>query len=300
MLSRNKFTGSILASIGNLGNLTTLYFFDNELFESIPQEAGMLRSLVDLELSMNNLTDSIPTSIGNLSKLAILSLYNNMLNGHIPEGLCFNGFEVSQKWGKSDSLTSLKMSNNNISGEIPPEIMDSTQLRLLDLSSNDLVGQIPRVNVVKDVANALSYMHHDCSPAIIHRDISSKNPYSSNWTSFAGTFGYTAPELAYTMEVDERCDVYSFGVLTLEVIMGKHPGDLVSSLSSSSSSSSSTSVEHGILLKDVLDQRLPAPENQVAEQIVVVAKLAFACLHANPPSRPTIRQVTMKLSDDRR
>ncbi|GMP36612.1 hypothetical protein CsSME_00008685 [Camellia sinensis var. sinensis] len=184
---------------------------------------------------------------------------------------------------------------------------------------------IKRVNVVKDVANALSYMHHDCSPTIIHRDTSSKNvlldleysahisdfgtarfmkPGSSNWTSFAGTFGYAAPELAYKMEVNEICDVYSFGVLTLEVIMGKHPSDLISSLSSSSSSSSysssSTSTTRGILLKDVLDQRLPAPESQVAKQVVVVAKLAFACLHANPPSRPTMRQVAMKLSDDRR
>ncbi|CAL5348620.1 unnamed protein product [Camellia sinensis] len=102
------------------------------------------------------------------------------------------------------------------------------------------------------------------------------------------------------MEVNERCDVYSFGVLTLEVIMGKHPGDLIYSLSSLSSSSSSTSTAHGILLKDVLDQRLPAPENQVAEQVFVVAKLAFACLQANPLSRPTMRQVAMKLSDDRR
>jgi serine/threonine protein kinase len=71
-----------------------------------------------------------------------------------------------------------------------------------------------RVNAIKDIANALSYMHHDCSPAIVHRDISSKNvildleyvahvsdfgtskflnPNSSNWTSFAGTFGYAAP-----------------------------------------------------------------------------------------------------------
>ncbi|XP_028056920.1 MDIS1-interacting receptor like kinase 2-like [Camellia sinensis] len=180
---------------------------------------------------------------------------------------------------------------------------------------------IKRVNVVKDVANALSYMHHDCSPTIIHRDTSSKNvlldleysahisdfgtarfmkPGSSNWTSFAGTFGYAVPELAYTMAVDEKCDVYSFGVLALEVIMGKHPGDLIYSLSSSSSSSSSTSTAHGILLKDVLDQRLPAPENQVAEQVFVVAKLAFACLQANPLSRPTMRQVSMKLSHDRK
>ena len=43
------------------------------------------------------------------------------------------------------------------------------------------------------------------------------------------------------MEVNEKCDVYSFGVLTLEVIMGNHLGDLISFLSSSSSSSATTS-----------------------------------------------------------
>ena len=71
-----------------------------------------------------------------------------------------------------------------------------------------------RVNIIKGVAHALSYMHHDCSPPIVHRDISSKNVLldskyeahvsdfgiakllnqdSSNWTSFAGTYGYVAP-----------------------------------------------------------------------------------------------------------
>ncbi|XP_028069684.1 MDIS1-interacting receptor like kinase 2-like [Camellia sinensis] len=157
------------------------------------------------------------------------------------------------------------------------------------LSTKDQVLQfdwIKRVNVVKGVANAMSYMHRDCSPPIIHRDISSKNvlldleyvahisdfgtarfmkPDSSNWTSFAGTYGYAAPELAYTMEVDARCDVYSFGLLTLELITGKHLGDLISSLSLSSSFSSPTLTVHGILLKDVLDQCLLPPKNQVAD-----------------------------------
>ncbi|GFS46645.1 hypothetical protein Acr_00g0103490 [Actinidia rufa] len=115
-----------------------------------------------------------------------------------------------------------------------------------------------------------------------------------------GTFGYAAPELAYTMEVNTKCDVYSFGVLTLELIMGKHPGDLISSLSFSSPSSNSTSSSaKGILLKDVLDQRLPPPRNQVTEQLVVVSKLAFACLQSNPLSRPTMQQVAMKMSDQR-
>ncbi|XP_039140544.1 MDIS1-interacting receptor like kinase 2-like [Dioscorea cayenensis subsp. rotundata] len=91
-----------------------------------------------------------------------------------------------------------------------------------------------RVRVIKDLAHALSYMHHDCIPSIIHRDISIKNilfdfdfkacvsdfgaarllkPDSSNWTSLTGTHCYVAPELAFT----EKCDVYSFGVMALEV-----------------------------------------------------------------------------------
>ncbi|XP_060671374.1 MDIS1-interacting receptor like kinase 2-like [Ziziphus jujuba] len=108
-----------------------------------------------------------------------------------------------------------------------------------------------RVNIVKGLANAISYMHHECCPAIVHRDVSSKNVLlddeyeahisdfgsattldtkSSNWAPFAGTFGCSVPELAYTMEIKEKIDIYSFGVITLEVIAGKHPGDLISSL----------------------------------------------------------------------
>ncbi|KAH7857947.1 hypothetical protein Vadar_018199 [Vaccinium darrowii] len=108
-----------------------------------------------------------------------------------------------------------------------------------------------RVNVIKGVAHALSYLHHNCVPPIIHRDISSKNvllnsemearvsdfgtarflkPDSSNWTAVAGTYGYIAPELSYTMVVTEKCDVFSFGVLTLEILMGSHPAELISNL----------------------------------------------------------------------
>ena len=101
------------------------------------------------------------------------------------------------------------------------------------------------------------------------------------------------------MEVNEKCDVYSFGVVTLEVIMGKHPGDLISILSSSSSSSATTSTAHGTLLKDVLDQRLEPPRNQVARMVVSIAKLAFACLETNPQSRPTMQQISWELSIER-
>lgn len=96
------------------------------------------------------------------------------------------------------------------------------------------------------------------------------------------------------MEINEKCDVYSFGVLTLEVIMGKHPGDFVLSLLSASTLSSSLSTTpHEILLKDIMDPRLPFPTNkQVAEKLVLVARLALLCVDPNPKLRPTMKQVS--------
>ncbi|KAM1765305.1 hypothetical protein TB1_004357 [Malus domestica] len=167
-----------------------------------------------------------------------------------------------------------------------------------------------RVRVVKGVAHALSYLHHDCVPPIVHRDISSSNilldydyepcvsdfgtakllnPDSSNWSCLAGTYGYVAPELAYTRKVTEKCDVYSFGVLALEVIMGKRLSDLISSISSPSDCENK-------LLKDVLDQRLSPPTPEVEDELTTIARVAIACRHSQPQSRPTMHMVSQSLS----
>ncbi|XP_058073596.1 MDIS1-interacting receptor like kinase 2-like isoform X1 [Magnolia sinica] len=180
------------------------------------------------------------------------------------------------------------------------------------LSNNEGAAQLDwtsRVNVIKGVANALSYMHHDCTLPIVHRDLSSNNvllnleleasvsdfgtarlliPDSSNWTALVGTCGYIAPELAYTMRVTEKCDVYSFGVVALEVMMGSHPGELISSLSSSS--------RQDTLLKDMLDQRLSDPMADVAQEVLFVVSMALACIRPDPDTRPTMRRVAQELS----
>ncbi|KAF9661850.1 hypothetical protein SADUNF_Sadunf19G0111600 [Salix dunnii] len=201
------------------------------------------------------------------------------------------------------------------------EFIEKGSLRKIITSEEQAIefDWIKRLNVVKGVAGALSYLHHSCCPPIIHRDITSNNilldleyeahvsdfgtsrllmPDSSNWTAFAGTFGYTAPELAYTMKVTEKCDVYSFGVVTMEVMIGRHPCDLISTLLSpdSSSSSSMPPIAQHTLLKDVLDQRISLPRTGAANGVVHMMKIAIACLHPNPQSRPTMEKISLELT----
>ncbi|KAE8712077.1 putative signal peptidase complex subunit 2 [Hibiscus syriacus] len=138
---------------------------------------------------------------------------------------------------------------------------------------------------------------------------------SSNRTMLVGTYGYVAPckvsmlcvylffsliltvlssvevlanaELAYIMVMDviEKCDVYSFGVLALETLMGKDPGELLASLSTLSS--------NNIMLSDILDPRLSLPSDQrVAKDIVFASTIAFACLRSNPKFRPTMKRMS--------
>ncbi|MBA0739366.1 hypothetical protein Gogos_012645 [Gossypium gossypioides] len=154
-------------------------------------------------------------------------------------------------------------------------------------------------------------MHHDCSHPIVDRDISSNNvllnlewdafiadfgtarlldPDSSNRTVIVGTYGYIAPEFAYSLVVTEKCDVYSFGVLALEILMGKHPGELLSILLSSSSSS-----VQNIMLNEILDPQLSPPRSRkLVGDITFVAIIAFACLRTKPKARPTMKLVSQE------
>lgn len=93
------------------------------------------------------------------------------------------------------------------------------------------------------------------------------------------------------MRVTDKSDVYSFGVVALEVMMGKHPGELLFSPALSALSDDPDS-----FMKDVLDQRLPPSTGQVAEEVLLVVSVALACTHAAPESRPTMRFVAKQLS----
>lgn len=92
------------------------------------------------------------------------------------------------------------------------------------------------------------------------------------------------------MEATEKCDVYSFGVLALEIVFGKHPAGVISLFTNVDSTTLDVTP-----LMDKLDERLPQPSSSILKELVYIATMAIDCLAESPRSRPTMEQVTKEL-----
>ncbi|PNY13770.1 leucine-rich repeat receptor-like serine threonine-protein kinase bam3-like protein [Trifolium pratense] len=204
-----------------------------------------------------------------------------------------------------------------------------TNLLVYDYMENGSLGEVlhgkrgeflkwdVRLKIGVEAAKGLCYLHHDCSPLIIHRDVKSNNILlnsefeahvadfglakfmqdngnSECMSSIAGSYGYIAPEYAYTLKVDEKSDVYSFGVVLLELITGKRPvGDFEEEgLDIVQWTKMKTNWNKDMVIK-ILDERLPQIPIDEAKQVFFVAML---CVHEHSVERPTMREVVEMLA----
>ncbi|XWS34195.1 hypothetical protein CRYUN_Cryun21dG0019700 [Craigia yunnanensis] len=171
--------------------------------------------------------------------------------------------------------------------------------------------------IALDIAHALAYLHDQCTPKVLHRDVKPSNilldndcnAYLSDFglsrllgtsethatTGVAGTFGYVAPEYAMTCRVSEKADVYSYGVVLLELISDKKALDP----SFSSHANGFNIVSWACMLlrqgqaKDVFTTRLwdTGPHDDLVELL----HLAITCTVDSLSTRPTMRQVVQRL-----
>ncbi|CAJ2640073.1 unnamed protein product [Trifolium pratense] len=180
-----------------------------------------------------------------------------------------------------------------------------------------LLSWIQRVNIVAGLASVLAYLHQECEQRVIHRDIKTANilldgnlnprlgdfglaklmdhDMSPVSTLTAGTMGYLAPEYLQYGKATDKTDVFSFGVVVLEVACGRRPiekegqemvnlVDFVWGLYS-----------QGKLIEAV-DKRLNGEFDE--DEMKKMLLLGLSCANPNSDERPSMRRVLQILNNE--
>ncbi|XP_043703569.1 L-type lectin-domain containing receptor kinase S.1-like [Telopea speciosissima] len=173
-----------------------------------------------------------------------------------------------------------------------------------------VMGWEERRRVLGDVAEGLNYLHHGWDQMVLHRDIKSSNilldsdmrgrlgdfglaklyqhGQTPSTTRVVGTYGYLAPELANVAAPTVASDVYSYGVVVLEVACGRRPIETWSDDEPLLIDWVKELYAEG-RLSEAADSRI-AGEYE-AEDMEAVLKIGLACCHPDPQHRPTMREV---------
>ncbi|KAJ4851336.1 hypothetical protein Tsubulata_005703 [Turnera subulata] len=180
-----------------------------------------------------------------------------------------------------------------------------------------LVDWVSRYNIALGVAQGLAYLHHDCHPPVIHRDIKSNNilldanleariadfglarmmmQKNETVSMVAGSYGYIAPEYGYTLKVDEKIDIYSYGVVLLELLTGKRPLDPAFGESVDIVEWIRRKIRDNRSLEEALDPNLGNCKH-VQEEMLLVLRIALLCTAKLPRDRPSMRDVITMLGE---
>ncbi|KAH6791223.1 receptor-like protein kinase 2 [Perilla frutescens var. frutescens] len=171
--------------------------------------------------------------------------------------------------------------------------------------------------IALDISHALAYLHDQCVPRVLHRDVKPSNilldqdynAYLSDFglarllgtsethatTGVAGTFGYVAPEYAMTCRVSDKADVYSYGVVLLELISDKKALD--PSFSSYGNGFNIVAWACMLLRQGRAKEFFTAGLWDVGphDDLVEVLHLAVVCTVETLSNRPTMKQVVRRL-----
>ncbi|XP_010925541.1 uncharacterized protein [Elaeis guineensis] len=173
-----------------------------------------------------------------------------------------------------------------------------------------------RLGIAIGAARGLCYMHHDCSPPIVHRDVKSSNilldaEFGAKIADFglarmlakggepesvsviAGSFGYMAPECGHLRKVNQKVDVFSFGVVLLELVTGR--GANVGGEDECLTEWAWRYYQEGGGLIDIIDTEIRDPVLYL-DEMEVVFRLGLFCTAKVPSSRPSMKEVLQVLA----
>ncbi|OVA16666.1 Protein kinase domain [Macleaya cordata] len=236
--------------------------------------------------------------------LAQVSMVSRLKHEHVVElvGYCVDGSlrVLAYEFATMGSLHDILHGRKGVKGAQPGPVLSWAQ----------------RVKIAVGAAKGLEYLHEKAQPHIIHRDIKSSNillfdDYVAKVADFdlsnqapdmaarlhstrvLGTFGYHAPEYAMTGQLSSKSDVYSYGVVLLELLTGRKPVDPTLPRGQQSLVTWATPRLSEDKVRQCVDQRLAGdyPPKAVAK----MAAVAALCVQYEADFRPNMSIVVKAL-----
>ncbi|KAK7300155.1 hypothetical protein RJT34_10991 [Clitoria ternatea] len=187
-----------------------------------------------------------------------------------------------------------------------------------DMQQHGTLTWEARIKVILGTAKALAYLHEAIEPKVIHRDIKSSNiliddEFNAKVSDFGlaklldsgeshittrvmGTFGYVAPEYANSGLLNEKSDIYSFGVLLLEAVTGRDPVDYARPTNEVNLVEWLKMMVGTRRAEEVVDSRLEVkPPARALKRALLVA---LRCVDPDANKRPKMSQVVRMLEAD--
>ncbi|KAB2611452.1 PTI1-like tyrosine-protein kinase [Pyrus ussuriensis x Pyrus communis] len=178
-------------------------------------------------------------------------------------------------------------------------------------SAECLLDWTRRMNIAIGSAEGVAYLHHHATPHIIHRDIKASNVLVDSdfqaqvadfgfarlipdgathvTTRVKGTLGYLAPEYAMLGKASESCDVYSFGILLLELASGKKPIEKVGQGMKRTVTDWALPLACERKFDEIADPKLNG--KYLEDELKRVVFVGLLCAHSRPERRPTMLEV---------
>ncbi|RWR91236.1 putative receptor-like protein kinase [Cinnamomum micranthum f. kanehirae] len=220
------------------------------------------------------------------------------------------------------------MPNGSLDSWLHPSANEDEHHQLKNLSL------VQRLNVAIDIACALDYLHNHCEAPIIHCDLKPNNvlldddmvahvsdfglarilsediDYSQSQTNslaIKGTIGYVAPEYGMGANTSTSGDVYSYGIVLLEMLTGKRPSDDIFANNLSLHQFAKMALPERVM--EIIDHRLLAEEieiirhgedyekirNMMQESLISLVKIGLSCSHESPKERMEMKDVVIEM-----
>ncbi|XVE97363.1 hypothetical protein REPUB_Repub03eG0013300 [Reevesia pubescens] len=228
-----------------------------------------------------------------------------------------NEVELLSRFHHPNVISSLGYSIENETGFIVYELMHngSLETQLHGPSRGSELTWHRRMKIALDIARGLEYLHELCIPSVIHRDLKSSNilldsNFNAKLSDFglavtvgkesepglklSGTIGYMAPEYIFHGILTDMSDTYSFGVVLMELLLGRKPIEMLETTGRESlvrwAKGLLTNVD---VMRNIVDPVIRGTMD--VNHLHQVATVAYLCVQEEPAYRPLITDILHSL-----